>query len=195
MERERERKRERERERERELERERERERKRKREREKENEREKEEEEKQNEKEREKERQRQIQIEKERQLKIEKEKERLRRIRKKKEPNINAPVIIMPKLNPVSKIISQDILSAPTTVEKKPAAIKAVTTVVNCMATSNIESDDKLQLVIENNEFKSRYDKTKFYYYFNETPRYIINSVFISTLYNLDLLKLMIREF
>ena len=127
--------------------------------------------------EREKERQRQIQIEKERQLKIEKEKERFRRIRKKKEPNINAPVIIMPKLNPESKIITQEVLFAPTTVEKKPAAIKAVTTIVNCMAKSNIESDDKLQLVIENDEFKSRYDKTKFYYYFNETPRYNINSV------------------
>ena len=159
-------------------------------EREKENEREKEEE-----NEREKERQIQIQMDKERQLQIEKGKERLRRIRKKKEPNIDAPVIIMPKLNPVSKIISQEVLSAPPTVKWKDAAIKAVTTVVNCMATSNIESDDKLQLVIENDEFKNRYDKTKFYYYFNETPRYNINSVFISTVNNWDSLKLNIREF
>ena len=169
---------ERERERERELEMERERERERKRE----TEREKEEEEKESE--REKERQKEIQVEKERQLKIEKEKERLRRIRKKKEPNIDAPVIIMPKLSPESKIITQEVLSAPTTVEKKPAAIEAVTTIANCMATSKIETDDKLQLAIENDEYNIRYDKTKFFYYFNETPRYDINSVFISTLKN-----------
>ena len=81
----------------------------------------------------------------------------------------------MPKLNPASKIISQEVLTAPPTAKWKPAAIEAVTTIANCMATSNIESDDKLQLVIENNEFKNRYDKTKFYYYFNETPRYSIN--------------------
>ena len=56
----------------------------------------------------------------------------------------------MPELNPASKIISQEVLIAPPTAKWK----NAVTAIANCMATSNIETDDKLQLAIENEEYK-----------------------------------------